>query len=327
MADISRLIDWALAHASQIDLKVTKLQWIDSWLPGHYDYQVSITHSGVKHKGRGIDLDESVAFGKAVAESFERLAMSDYENPWATAAYLNPEGAARRAYQELLSIDRAICHHYGKVRFKNLDTEILSDVFQLKQLKKMLAKNGLVLHLYELRPTTDAKVCTMLIWHTDSNHPIKGFVNGFGCSNNLEEAAKHAAYECLRTATAIYLGNARPEEPLETLNTQGNSWWHFWSSQSKASKNYFMDNLVPLNNETNAFIPEHISYSDANIVPVETLHVLFPDLPLSIAQASAERLITPQFGPFQGDAATIKRLETFCGHGIDTYTEVPHPYG
>ena len=327
MANISRLIDWTLKNSAKISLKVTKLGWISEWLVGHFDYQVAIKWEGVIYRGRGIDAEEPLAFGKAVAEAFERFAMTGFDNPWATAAYLDYEVAATRAYFELVGIDRALCHHYCKTRFTKRDFSILPERFQLQKLKKTLEKNNLEAGLFELRPVLDAKICTMMVWHKDPKHKIRGFVNGYGCASDIDAASASAAYECLRTAAAVYVGGARPDKPLEVLNQPGNAWYHFWATQSDECMDYFKNNLYPVDSFVPQLFAEPLSRKDVSIERISTLDRDFPTIPLVIAQAKSDKFIKPQFGPFQPNESTIKRLTEFCGHLVDPDVLVPHFYG
>lgn len=327
MANTSRLVDWALSNSSRLSLKVTKLGWISDWLPGHYDYQVAITCKAAVYRGRGIDTEEPVAFAKAVAEAFERFAMAGFENPWATAAYIDYDGAAARAYYELVGIDRALCHHFCKERFGQLELAALPEQFNLKRLKIVMEKNNLETQLFELRPVTDAKICTMMTWHKDPRHNVQGFVNGYGCAQTIEKAAVSAAYECLRTAAAVYLGGAKPDRPLKELKQPGSAWYHFWASQTKECLDYFTDYLLPAKNYILPLAPERLSRKDVVIEQVSTLSRDFPDIPLVIAQAKSNRFIKPQFGASRLDVAAVKRLTEFCGHPVESVVTVPHFYG
>lgn len=274
-----------------------------------------------------MDSEEPVAFGKAIAEALERFAVDGFENPWATAAYLDFDGASARAYFELAGIDRALCHHYCRTRFNKLDISVLSGRFRVGQIKKMLDRYGLEAGFYELRPTRDAKICTMMAWPKGQAKEELGFVNGYGCSGDITVAATSAAYECLRTAAAVYLGGARPERPLSTFNQPGNPWFHFWANQTAASINYFRKYLMPLKDPGEVLPPESLSVKDVRIGRITTLDNAFPGIPLVVAQAVSEKFIKPQFGPIRMDPATERRLLEFCGRRVVPEAQVPHFYG
>lgn len=327
MADIQKVVDWTLANASKLRLKITKVTWIDEWLPGYSDYQVKISIKNNNYIGRGIDKDEPIAFVKAIAESFDRAAVADLEIPWACASHTNIKSASENAYHELLSIDRAICHHCCKKRFYPLPVEILKNQLPLKMLQEMLYKHNLELKIYELKPTKDVQVVQAIVWNNNPNCKIPGFVNGFGAGFPIESAAKHAVLECLRTAVAVFLGDFKLKESLQSLMHQKSPRWHFWMAQTEKALQYLQKHLVPLDGEEVHLDPENISINDVQFTRINKLQDIFPDIPLVFVQAHSDKLIRPQFGEFVADEQTIKRLETFNGSTVVLDASVPHFYG
>jgi len=328
MANSSRLIDWILKYSDLLQFKVIQLKWISDWMPGYFDYKVSIFARGKTHNGRGIDKNEAIAFSKASAEALERCATNGLDSPWNTSAYIDYVGARQRAYHELVGIDRTLCHHFCKKPFKQIDLKVLEYHFNLRVLKKMLDKNDLEIGLYELCPVSDAKICTMMAWHKNPNYKIRGFVNGFGCGADIKSAVVNATFECLRTMTAVFLGHAHSNIPLEKLEYPGSSSWHFWlTHNSLEAMNYFKRYLKPQKNLAVDFLPENLSIQDATFQRITTLDRIFPDLPLSIVQARSDKFIHPQFGPTVLDAHTLKRLEQFNNAPVEVDHNIPHFYG
>jgi len=214
-----------------------------------------------------------------------------------------------------------------KERFRELDLAVLPDKFDRKAIQKALSKHDIEIKLFELRPARDARVCTMMAWSKRPRGAGEGFVNGYGCASDIRAAAGGAAYECLRTAAAVYVGGARPEQPFESLKRPGSSWYHFWAVQTKECQDYFHENLAPLPGVSDRVAPEALESGDVPIERIDRLNSLFPDIPLVIAQAKPGKLIKPQFGVFYHDEAFVARLRGFCGRPVHPDFSVPHFYG
>ena len=323
-----QLTEWLLENSAALNLKADKYTWVNEWLPGYFDYGVIISVSGKKYSGRGIDANEKIAFEKASAEALERaaLGLSRLSMPWATAAYPIFEGACARAYYELLGIDRVFCHHFCRKRIKPVSLQETIGSLSGKILENVLARNKIKLNLYELRPSSDAKVVCAIAYGTE-NRKLDGFITGFGADESIEIAKLHAIVECARTAVVCLCTDYKPEEPIENLKARRNPRWHFWQTQNAESMAHLCRHLLPKSGEEPQFKPESISIKDASFIQIKTLASIFPDIPLFFVQAHSDKLIEPQFGEFIGGAQTMKRLEVFNGRPIQVDTLVPHFYG
>jgi len=326
MADFSKITNWALKNTAGFDISITKLSWINEWLPGFFDYRAKLRIGKDVYTGRGIDAKEDIACDKALAEALERAAVADLSAPWATAAYPDYPGAAERAYRELVCIDRVLCHHFCKKRFKPVDSKILDGGISPNNLKSVLSKHGLKLELCELQPVLDASVVAAFIW-SERKHQVKGIVSGFGCEKKLADAASHALIECLRTAVSVFCGNLVPE-PWELRCVPGNPRWHFWMAKTAESLDYVRQTLLasPPGNR-GSWEPEDVSISNARFRRIESLDALLPGLPLVVVQAQSEQLMRPQFGSAPLDEPSLRRLERFNGRPLGTLAPVPHFYG
>jgi hypothetical protein len=327
MENSKRLIDWAISNSKKLNLEVTTVEWIYEWLPGYFDYQIKIKLNNNTYTGRGTDTNESVSFAKGLAEALERFAFSFLQNRWCSAAYYDYVGAAQRAYYELLAIDRVLCHHFCKKKFRMLSFDEIKLIDGINHLIKILEKNQLKMGIYELRPSMDAKVVSTLIWSTNSKHPIQGFVAGFGCDRNLKDAIIHSILECLRNAVAIFVGELKAK-PEELYCSPTNPRWHFWQALKKESREYLEKYLIPKPGEEINLEVEDISINDVNFTQINTLNSIFPDIPLVFVQATSDKLIKPQFGKFFPDTHTINRLKVFHGGPLEIDTNIPpHFYG
>lgn len=331
MADIPELTDWVLPKISKLNIAVSRVCWVDKWLPGYYDYRVKMPFNGEVCVGRGIASLEKMAFEKAITEVFERASVKYKEFsecPWGTAGFPDRTGAQKRAYLELLGIDRALCHHFCGKRFADLSLSVIDKKLNRCILDRNLKENNLELRLYEMRAAEDARVVVALASGKSAPCPASGFVAGFGSSNDISDAALQAVLECLRTAVAVFVGGERPVVSLESLRKARSPWWHIWMLQTEKSEDYVKERLLPKSGaaEEEALI-ERISIADAQFYEITTLKEQFPDIPLVFMQAKSNRLLRPQFGDYVGDPETVARLGCFSGKFNANEKSVPHFYG
>ena len=73
MADHERLSQWVLSTAKDLNLRVTNLDWIDSYCKDYFDIAVKIEIDSKIYEGRGSDIDSTVALMKGVTEAIERF--------------------------------------------------------------------------------------------------------------------------------------------------------------------------------------------------------------------------------------------------------------
>ena len=219
MENNQELIDWALANAEKLSLKVTRLTGINEWLPGHFDYHISMSVAGVEVFGRGTDTEEPRAFLKAVAEAVERAACQDLEYPWATSTHTEQQQAALRAYRELLGMDRALCHHFTGTKVRTLSLAILNDRVLADFLDGAGKKHGVKICLCEMRPSVDSYVAVAYAWMSGSDNP-PGVLSGYGCAGTLPDASRQAIVECVRKIGPIFIERNKPKEEMASLHIQ-----------------------------------------------------------------------------------------------------------
>lgn len=328
MENNQKLIDWALANADRLQLKVTRLTGIDEWLRGYFDYHVSMTVRDNGVFGRGTDTEEPRAFLKAVSEAVERAACDGLDYPWATATHTDKKQASIRAYRELLGMDRALCHHFTGTRLKTLELSTLNDAGLAHSLEKACKKHGITLRLCEMRPAADACVAVAYAWRAESSDP-PGVLSGYGCAEALPEAGRQAIIECVRKIGPIFIEENKPKEKMSELESAHSPWWHVWKmSQETAGIDYLRSVLLPASGETISYASEALSIDDVNFREVQGFKTLFPDVPCTVMQAYSSKLIYPQFGRTVIAPVTQARLTAFCGGNCRKIeTGVPHLYG
>ncbi|MGC8728451.1 MAG: hypothetical protein ACP5SD_04205, partial [Elusimicrobiales bacterium] len=290
MANLSRVNSWVLPKISSLGIKVYKLKWIKEFIEGYHDYRLTMTFNSKICVGRGIDLKEELAFEKAATELFERASVAFpefYENPWATAAYPDEEGAKIRAYRELLCVDRGICHHYTGKGFKKLDLDIISEKINLKKLKNKLFKNNIYPYLYEMMPSSD-NFAVCFICSLGEIENSKGLIFGFGADKDLIEASFHAFLESLRNAVAVFVSKEKPSVSLEEFKKNRNPEWHIWEYQKEDNIKKFVNNIIL--NETKNFEKEEVTLKDIKFKEIKSLKNIYPDIPIKIWQAESEKL-------------------------------------
>ncbi len=330
MANLQRLTDWVLPKLAPLNITVGSVKWIEEWFPGYFDYRLTMPFNGEVCVGRGIASIKESAFEKAATELFERASVKFPEFkmcPWATAGFPDFDGAAKRAYFELLGIDRVLSHHFCKKRFVEIPIDVIKEKVRIHVLQKNLFKNKIEFALYELAPAKDARVVTAIAWGSKAPHPFPGFIAGFGCGEELSEISLHATLECLRTAVAVFVDGVSSNESLDVLKTARNPWWHIWMSLSQESEEYFKKHLLPVFGLSGFLSGDDVSIRDVEFIEINTLKKVFHDIPLVFVQAKSDNLLRPQFGEFLLDAAVLKRLNRFAGHPVTVDTTVPHFYG
>lgn len=329
MENNQELIDWALANAGKLFLKVTRLTGINEWLPGHFDYHVSMSVARAEVFGRGTDTEEPRAFLKAVAEAVERAACQGLTYPWATATHTDRQQASLRAYRELLGMDRALCHHFTGSKVRILSLAILNDSVLADFLDGACKKHGVKICLCEMRPSADSCVAVAYAWMPGPGNP-PGLLSGYGCAATLPEAGRQAIVECVRKIGPIFIERNKPKEEMAELEILRSPWWHVWKmSQERAGLDYLKNTLIPAAGESVLLAREELSLKDVGLREISGFKNLFPDVPCVVMQAYSDKLILPQFGKAVIDDKTLTRLKAFCGNSGSwkTETAIPHLYG
>lgn len=330
MANLSSLNKWIISNQNRLELDVTKITWTKEWLPKYFDYKIQIKINEINYVGRGLDKDESIAFDKAAAESLERAAVdiANLDSAVGFAAHPDLKMAKYRAYFELLGFDRVFCHHHSRCQFDYLPLEITERQLPIKSLKKQLLQHDLILSLYEMQPTSDAKSATAFIWCCNNDNISKpGFVSGFGCDFSIESAAIHAVLECLREGIAVFIEKQQcSPELLSKLEMANDPQWHFWINQNNKRKEELFENIVPSTSCKKILNMENIAFETIKFKEIESLSSIFQDLPIKIVQAQSDHLAHPQFGNIELSEHNKKRLAIFYPSLINP-VRIPHFYG
>lgn len=126
MANQQKLTDWILTNRKALDLRATKLTWIENHFPGFTDIGVTVSLNGVTYSGRGSSRDEDAALGKAVCEAIERFVCdSNGISSTGVAGHFEEALAKENASIEYLERFALYCHAKGSP-IKKLDQKDIS---------------------------------------------------------------------------------------------------------------------------------------------------------------------------------------------------------
>lgn len=204
MADQQRLTNWILAQQDRLDLQVTELTWINSYLPGWSDLEVTITVDGQNYSGRGADESEDVALGKATCEAIERYLCTIHGiSSIGVAGHVDDSRAMEGARVEL--IERSL------MRF-HFENEVPMSLVSSEDIRIDLVPNPVKARIHAFKSIAfrdlSAVVCLAEGLSTGSEF---GGVLGLGCDGDAERATLKARIECFRNLTALAV------EPMRSI--------------------------------------------------------------------------------------------------------------
>ncbi len=332
MASTTLLVDWAIANAELLDLRVTRLTWVDKWLPGIWDFFVEITLNGKILNGRGLAETEEEAFAKAVAETLERSVIPVGENSSGFAAHLTPELAKSAAVRELIERDAFFCHWLTQTPFlsqrKLTELSINIGLTTTQDIAKNAQNLGIDLVLATMHSSPPFQSVVCCAFGSNANKPF-GVTLGLGCDLDFNIAVKQATLEALRTAIAWITGQYSGGPPL-SLN-------EFKSLESITPLDHerlglsldLEDRIRKLLSEKNS-LPAPLPKSNSQIDTLQySLAPPIADAPVVIAKADSKSLQKAFFGLTTPNKINLARLAGFKGKSltIENICIEPHPFG
>ncbi|MCK6596836.1 MAG: hypothetical protein L6Q37_00610 [Bdellovibrionaceae bacterium] len=180
MANHEGLSQWVLSSAKDLNLRVTKLDWIDRYYKGYSDIEAKIQIDLKMYSGRGSDFDSTTALMKTVTESIERFVChANKISSIGVAGHYNLEIAKENALLEFFERSIIWSHFHKKIGMKCVSTESIS----------MNAPDGYfgVFTLAE---------------GLESGFEIGGIM-GASVARDLDKALKKSSIECLRNVSAL----------------------------------------------------------------------------------------------------------------------------
>lgn len=196
MANQRKLTDWILKNQDELDLQVTELTWIKDFYPGWCDLEVTLSINDIRVTGRGADLNDEIALGKATCEAIERYVCQSYGISSAgVAGHFDKAIAAQNAEQEF--VERALLsfHISSGIPLKTVSSDeiIICD--------ENGAKTKATFNLFQMTPYRDLTAFLCLVEGVSTGAGFGGIL-GLGCNRHPGKAEQKARLECLRNVTA-----------------------------------------------------------------------------------------------------------------------------
>lgn len=197
MAYNERLNQWILSTAKDLNLRVTKLDWINSYYKGYSDIAVKIEIDSKIYEGRGSDIDSTTALMKAVTEAIERfVCRTNKISSVGVAGHYDINSAKENSLLEF--IERfVISHHFNKK-----SGMLLSSTKNVSIKTKDFGILDLKIHQFRMNTPKNYFGVFTLAEGIDTGFEIGGIM-GASVARNLEEAVRKSSIECLRNVVAL----------------------------------------------------------------------------------------------------------------------------
>lgn len=325
MADQSRAITWALAHASTLRLTIERFGWIEDLMPGWTDVHCTIEAHGQTLHGWGAGATDDLALCKALAEALERavLLSTNAQNSSGFAAHLTPQGARQNALRELVERDLFLCHFYTRTPLSAFVSQI-ENCMWLEKSQAWAKQNGLNIQFYHLGNA--GAVCA--VSGTSIQRPF-GFVIGASVKDDTEQSALSALIEAARRSVRYLLRQSSSDALslsgfLALKHPTFNDHGRLALDLDYASKVASLFAHEP---------PSNLSHKDLQIPEVKVNDLNWPDqsmqdCPFYFAQAVSSDSQSLFIGEPSVDKINLKRLSRFLGRtlSIRDINPLPHPF-
>lgn len=197
MADHERLSQWVLSTAKDLNLRVTKLDWIDSYYKGYSDIAVKIEIDSKIYEGRGADIDSTVALMKGVTEAIERfVCRANNISSIGVAGHYGQDAAKENSLLEFIERTSISTHFIQKIGMKLKSAESISIS------TKDFGKVALKVHQFQMNAPENYFGVFTLAEGIDSGFEIGGIM-GASVARNPEDALMKSSIECFRNVAAL----------------------------------------------------------------------------------------------------------------------------
>lgn len=331
MAHHERINNWFLDHIENLHLEACTLKWVDNWLPGYTDFQVTISINDQPYVGRGTDHDEDLAFTKAAVEALERAACKTIEfREGGFAGHRNEQLAEESAKLELIERDAFLCHYLTMTPFiPVLNRKIKLPYINFQDIITKLSKDNIKISLFSMNSINDTNAYLCIADGVNFATPF-GIIIGLGCAMEKKIAMEVAIIECLSN-TVCCLDNkfAHPLSLKEFNSTPNPSPKHHAAlGQNTDSSRHFL----PLIGRTEISLKNNGLELSIESFISETHKPSFRGIgetPVYFSNVTSNCLQTQFTGAVTNHKVNLKRLSQFLGRDIifEEINHYPHPIG
>jgi hypothetical protein len=197
MANNDRLNQWVLNTAKDLNLRVTKLDWIDRYYKGYSDIAVKIEIDSKIFEGRGSDIDSTTALMKGVTEAIERfVCRANKISSIGVAGHYDMDAAKENSLLEFIERSVMAAH------FNKKNAMLLNSTDNVSIKTKDFGKVDLKMHQFRMNTPENYFGIFTLAEGTDTGFEIGGIM-GASVARSLEEAIRKSSIECLRNVAAL----------------------------------------------------------------------------------------------------------------------------
>lgn len=272
MANHEGLSQWVLSSARDLNLRVTKLDWIDSYYKGYSDIEVKVQIDSKNYSGRGSDFDSTTALMKAVTESIERFVCHVNEiSSIGVAGHYNLDIAKENALLEFIERSLIWSHFHNKICMKRISTESISAN------TKDFGIASLKMHQFNMNVPNGYFGVFTLAEGLSSGFEIGGIM-GASVAPDFDEALKKSSIECLRNVAALasHSHESMPYEQFKKIQKP------FSEDSQKLlfSKSYCQDLLDIISREIVAELPTTLNLEQLIFEELPYSALVLKDCPL-----------------------------------------------
>lgn len=331
MENSFKLANWAITHSSQLNVKVTSMDWPKRLNLEVYDFEVSLCFNEKEYIGRGTDINSNVALTKAIGESIERFII--FENGLETsngvAIHTLSEAAISNSKIELYERSSFLSHYLTSSTFFHFPEEQIETDIYFKA-KNFLNNLGIDLNLSLMKgfPGVYFTVCYAI--GKNYRNPF-GVVIGLGSAFKLQDSILKSIFECLRTTMSIALTPHFNSITLEEFNRI--EIYHPKDHQQLALNTQYFDSISDIFNfKMNYENLEKITDSELYTIRVNELKIpqIFGLDSLIFAFHSESSTFQNHYlGKTTEKKVNLIHLSKFSENKIamENINKIPHPFG
>ena len=309
-----RLNSWLLSRYRELSLKVTQLHWVDEWMPGISDLQVSIVLDGRQYVGRGVAESSDLAFTKAGAEALERAFCFEHNISTCGVAVHTEEGAAREnARNELVERDRFFCHYLTRTPFEKFDLDEYGVV------REKLKEHDITMKIFEMI-TLNGIVSFVCFTQGEKT----GLLVGLGAGQDVDIAIGKAVRECLINTLASLHGKITPLgfgefDNLKVCQSEDHRRL-YQGEKALIEKNTWM-----LSGGLGISEPEFVEEGSFRYERLYGRNELLQEAPIIVVKCENDWLQKSFYGNFSEEHINIARIRRFSA--VSELNRFPHPLG